>query len=73
MNLDLQFKINNDANLKRYLRENSHWYKTLNRHPEYFDEFVQEMKEKYKLTTTDKINEMADKMNLIQMFLSALK
>ena len=24
---ELQYKINNDINLKRFLRENSYWYK----------------------------------------------
>jgi lipocalin len=73
MNLDIQFKINSNINYKRYLRENSNWYKILNRNPELFNDFVNEMKEKYKLRTTDKITDLVDKIQLIQMFVSALK
>ena len=49
MNLDLQFKIKNDPNMTRYLRENSNWYKYLNRNPDYLSAFNEEMKEKYLL------------------------
>ena len=73
MNLDVQFKINSDVNYKRYLRENSNWYKILNRNPERFNDFVSEMKEKYRLRPTDKINDITEKIQLIQMFLNALR
>lgn len=73
MNLDVQFKVRNNANYIRYLRENSHWYKILNRHPERFDDFVNEMKEQYKLRPTDKISDMADKLELVKTFLGVLK
>ena len=36
MNLDIQFKIKNNPNYQRYIRENSYWYKILNRTPEAF-------------------------------------
>lgn len=73
MNLDVQFKVRNNANYSRYLRENSHWYKILNRHPERFDDFVNEMKERYKLRPTDKISDMAEKLELVKTFLGVLK
>lgn len=73
MNLDLQFKINNDANLKRYLRENSYWYKILNRDPTKINELTNEMKEHYRLRPTDKINDIAEKMKMINMFLNVLR
>ena len=53
---DIQYKINSDINLKKFLRENSYWYKELNRNPENFKYFVEDMKIKYKLTPADKIN-----------------
>ena len=34
---------------------------------------IQEMKEKYKLTTTDKINELSEKLDLIRTFMNVLK
>ena len=41
---DIQYKINSDINLKKFLRENSYWYKELNRNPENFKYFVEDMK-----------------------------
>ena len=73
MNLDLQFKIKNDPNLQRYLRENSNWYKYLNRNPESFTAFTEEMKERYKLRPGDKINNFVDKLDLISSFINVLK
>ena len=33
MNLETQFKIKNNPMLQKYIRENSYWYKILNRNP----------------------------------------
>ena len=73
MTFMLQNKINSDINLKRFLRENSYWYKILNRNEKTFPQFVQEMKIKYKLTTSDKINRTIDNISMIQSFLDVLK
>ena len=73
MTYDIQYKINSDINLKRFIRENSYWYKELNRHPENFKYFVNDMKVKYKLTTTDKINKTINNINMISSFLEVLK
>ena len=73
MTYNLQNKINSDINLKRFLRENSYWYKILNRNENVFNDFVNEMKIKYKLTTTDKINRTIDGIGMLQSFLEVLK
>ena len=73
MTYDIYQRINNDLNLKRFLRENSNWYKSLNRNSSSFSYFVEEMKVKYKLTTSDKINKTMENMNIIQSFLDVLK
>lgn len=73
MTYSLQNKINSDINLKRFLRENSYWYKALNRNENVFLEFVNDMKVKYKLTTSDKINKTIDNIGMIQSFLEVLK
>ncbi|MGI6329986.1 MAG: YlbE-like family protein [Bacilli bacterium] len=73
MNLDVQFKINSDPNLKRYLRENSYWYKSLNRNPFYLNEFINEMKEKYQLRTSDKISNIVETIEMINLALTFLK
>ena len=73
MNLDLQFKIKNNPNLQRYLRENSSWYKYLNRNPDSLNVLTEEMKEKYKLRPGDRINNIVDKLDLISSFINVLK
>lgn len=73
MRLDIQFKIKNDQMLQKYIRENSYWYKILNRNPNMINTMVDEMKEKYKLTTADKINNISEKLDLIKTFMNILK
>ena len=73
MTYALQSKINSDINLKRFLREYSNWYKVLNRNENMFPQFVDDMKVKYKLTTSDKINRTIDSIGMLQSFLEVLK
>ncbi len=73
MRFDIQYKIKNDPMLQKYVRENSYWYKYLNRNPNLLSSLTDEMKEKYKLTTADKINELSNKLDLIKTFMNVLK
>ena len=73
MTFDIYYRINNDINLKKFLRENSYWYKELNRNDNSFKYFVDDMKVKYKLTPSDKINRTIDNISMIQSFLDILK
>ena len=73
MSYDVWYRIDNDINLKKFLRENSYWYKQLNRDSDNFNYFVSDMKVKYKLTTEDRINKMVDSMGMIQSLLDVLK
>ena len=73
MNLEVQFKIKNTPMLQKYIRENSYWYKILNRNPNMIGYLEEEMKEKYKLTTKDKINEISNKLDLVRAFIDAFK
>lgn len=73
MSYDIQNRIHSDINLKKYLRENSYWYKRLNRSSSNFGAFVEEMKVKYKLTTSDKISRTMDNISMLQSFLDVLK
>lgn len=65
MRFDVQMKLKSNPMYLKFIRENSHWYKILNRHPERFEEMVEEMKTKYRLRTTDKINNVVDSIDLI--------
>lgn len=73
MSIELQYKIANDVNLSRFLKEYSYWYKYLNRKDEYFKDFVLDMKDKYRLKTSDKFNKMLDNINMLQMFIDVFK
>ena len=73
MNLNLQYRINQDTRLKQFLRENSYWYKILNRDPDMFNEFVSEVKKNYKLRPSDKINEALNTFEMISSIFGALK
>lgn len=73
MQLDLQYRIKQDEKQIMFLRENSYWYKYLNRNNRYYKEFIDDMKDKYKLKPTDKINKMMDNINMVRTFLDVLK
>lgn len=73
MNLELQYRINSDPRLKQFLRENSYWYKYLNRSNTYLKPFISDMKDKYKLKTTDKINKLTNNISMVRAFLDVLK
>ena len=73
MRLDILMNINSDPKQKQFLRENSYWYKYLNRDSRYYKDFINDMKEKYKLTTADKIKKLSNNINTIRTFLEVLK
>ena len=73
MTLELQYQLKTNPNYIKFLRENSYWYKLLNRNPANFKEFVEDMKDKYKLKPTDKLNKMLDNINMLQTFLDVLR
>ncbi len=73
MVLDLQFKIKNNPNYQRYLREHSYWYKTLNRDPSTFRVFEEEVKDAYQLRTSDKISKALDTLEMVSALMSTLK
>ena len=56
-----------------YLRENSYWYKYLNRSPIYLKQVEEEAKKKYKLTTTDRIEKISNSISLVSNILDVLK
>ena len=53
-----------------FLRENSYWYKELNRNSKSVDTFIKEMKVKYKLRTIDKVDSFVDSVDLISKIIS---
>lgn len=73
--MDIKIKLFLDSNpdYKKYLRNNSYWYKTLLRNPNLFDLFIEEVKEKYKLRTSDKISDIIDKIDMVSKFIDVLR
>lgn len=73
MDLNTQYKIFNNELLHRYLRENSYWYKILNRNPSLLNQMTQEMKDRYKLNTSDKIEKISERLSLVESILKVLE
>ncbi len=73
MSLDLQFRIKNNPNYLRYIRENSIWYKWLNRDASLFPKFEEEVKEKYGLRPGDRITKTLETIELLQNIFATLK
>ncbi len=73
MEPSIKIIIDSNPNYKLYLRNNSYWYKILNRNPELINSFIEEVKDKYKLRFTDKVNNLIDKIDMIERFLEVLR
>lgn len=73
MALELQFKIKNNPNYLKYLRENSYWYKLLNRDMNLFPKFEAEVKEQYGLRPADRITKALETFEMVQNLLASLK
>jgi len=73
MNLDTQFKLKNNPLYIKYLRENSYWYKILNREPNSFKRFEEEVKINYKLRPEDRINQAIEYIEMLETIMSTLK
>lgn len=73
MTIETQLKISSDQMLIRFIREYPIWYKYLNRNPDLFNNMVQDMKEKYKLTTSDRINNALNSIGMLQSLIDVLK
>lgn len=70
MNQNIKKKLDENVKYKELLRQNSYYYKYLNRDPNYYDQFVKEIKEKYKLRTIDKIDNIIDTVDIISKVIS---
>ena len=71
MKIETLNKIKQNEKYLKFLRQNSNWYKELNRDPKNADIFIKKMKEKYKLRTIDKVDTFGDSVDLITKILDA--
>ncbi len=72
MRYEIKESIYKDENLLRYLRENSGWYKRLNRN-ENLENMVNEMKERYGLRFRDKVDKIGTGIDIINAFMNVTK
>lgn len=72
MRYEIRQNIYSDPNLIKYLRENSNWYKRLNR-GENLELMIEEMKERYGLRFKDKVDKISTGIDLINAFMNVTK
>lgn len=73
MNLNIQMQLKNNPLYLDYLHAHSYWYKILNRYPEKFKDFIEEVKNEYHLRPADKIKKTLDTVDMLSSLLSAFK
>ena len=73
MTLETQFKLKSNPMYIKYLHENSYWYRILNRDPEEFSNFLQELKKNYKLRPQDKISKALETFEMLNAILTSFK
>lgn len=73
MDIKTQLIVRSNPNIYRFLREESYWYKYLNRNPESINDLEKRMKNKYKLTTEDKLERVGNSISLLHSFMDVLK
>ena len=73
MQVNAKIAIEQNPNLKKYLKENSYWYRLLNRSSVYLKNIDEEMKKKYKLTLEDRLKKIYGDMSIISELLKILK
>lgn len=73
MNREVYNKLNSDQKYLKFLRENSNYYKELNRGTITYEEFVSIMKKKYKLRAIDKFDNVVDTVDIVTKIISISK
>ena len=73
MTLELQFKIKENEHYLRYLRQNSYWYKILNRSPWEFKRFEEEVRKTYHLSKMDRLEKAFNTFEMREKILGTFK
>ena len=73
MNIRIQFILETNPYLRRYLREHSNFYKDLIRNPNFINELEALMKKDYGLTLPDKLDKIKDNISMFNSFMDVLK
>lgn len=73
MTVETLMEIRNNPYFYSYLRENSSWYKALNRDINNLKLMEKEMKEYYKLNFSDKLNNLSKRLTMINNIIDIMK
>ena len=73
MDIKVQFILEANPYLKRYLREHSYYYKSIIRNPGYIGKIEEMMKKEYKLTFPDKLEKVKNNISMVNAFMDVLK
>ena len=73
MNIKIQYILDSDLLLKKYLQEHSNYYKNIIRNPNFIYQLINLMKKDYHLTLPDKIDKIKDNITMINTFMDVLK
>ena len=73
MDYKVQYILNNNYYLKRFLRENSNFYKDLIRNPNYINNLNEIMKKEYKLTFPDKLEKIKNDISIFNSVMDVFK
>ena len=72
MKLETIYYIKTNPLIYNYLREDSSWYKKLNRGEDVLKEIEESAKKFYKQTPEDKLNQLSKNIELIKTFLEVM-
>ena len=72
MTTEIQYILNNNPLLKKFLRENSFYYKMIIRNPNSIHELIDLMKKEYKLSLPDKLEKIKDDLSMINTIMDIL-
>lgn len=73
MNIKIQYLLNSNPLLKKFLREHSNYYKNIIREPNFINEINELMKREYHLTLPDRLDKIKDNISLVNTFMDVLK
>ena len=73
MDYEIRNIINNNMLLKKYLRENSYYYKDLIRNPKFINILYDLMKKDYKLTVSEKLEKINKDLSMMNSVIDILK
>ena len=73
MNIRIQFMLDTNPYLKKYIRENSSYYKDIVRNPAFILNLEELMKKEYGLTLPDKLEKIKDNISMFNSFIDLLK